>query len=189
MVAFKEAIFTKRLITFNESIVSAGQNKNKSVPHAVLWYEAISGRKMEDIVSAYYALFLENRDVEEVTSWLDNCLAQNKNWTFFSFLVYLIICNDVAMKLITIKYFEPGHTFMSSNSFHHQVELSMKHKGKVYEFPDFKQTVQSANSGKVKLIEMNAYNFFQWDDFSSKYKLQKMKPTVYLKDIMMVQVK
>lgn len=42
----------------------------------------------------------------------------------------LILAND-----ITIKYFEAGHPFMSADSVHHGVELSMKHMngGNVYD--------------------------------------------------------
>jgi len=36
--------------------------------------------------------------------------------------------NDPALAVedITLKYFEPGHTFMSADSVHHGVEKSMK---------------------------------------------------------------
>lgn len=58
---FKEIIFTPRIIAFNESFVPLGK-KNKTNPYAVVWHEAISGRSKHDIVSAYYAFFLANRD-------------------------------------------------------------------------------------------------------------------------------
>lgn len=39
---------------------------------------------------------------------------------------------------------------MSADSFHHQVELSMKNREKssVYDFADFVEVVQMANSGR-----------------------------------------
>ena len=32
--------------------------------------------------------------------------------------------------MITLKYFEPGYTFMSADSFHHRVEQEMQKKKK-----------------------------------------------------------
>ena len=40
-------------------------------------------------------------------------------------------------KTITLKYFEPGHTFMSADSFHHQVEQGMRQQKRVEDFQDF----------------------------------------------------
>lgn len=182
---FKEVIFVPRIIAFNESIVPIGR-KHKQFPTAVVWHEAISGRSKEDIISAFYAFFLDNRDVENVILWLDNCAAQNKNWAFFSFCVYLVNSSDVALKSLSLKFFEPGHTFMSADSFHHQVEKSLKQMKKVFDFEDYKDAVQKANSSKVKLIEMKINNFFNWEDKSSQYKLSRINPRPYLNN--MVQV-
>ena len=112
MFPFKQVIFTERLIAFNESFVPLGRNQKNLKSHAVLWHEAISGRNMEDITSIFYAFLLHNRDAQHVTFWLDNCAVQNKNWTFLSFLIYAINCKEIATHTITLKYFEPGHTFM-----------------------------------------------------------------------------
>lgn len=58
--------------------------------------------------------------------WLDNCSAQNKNWVFFSFLVYIANSHEIAAHENDIKCFEPGHSFMAAGSFHHSVDLSME---------------------------------------------------------------
>lgn len=42
---YKEAIFTPRLIAFNESFVPAGKFSKSTPPFAALWHEAVSGRK------------------------------------------------------------------------------------------------------------------------------------------------
>lgn len=188
MNSIKKVLFTKRVIAFNESFVPVGNNQKHLKPHAVIWAEPISGRKKEDITSTFHAFLLNNRDAEVITLWLDNCTGQNKNWTLFTFLVYIINSDEIATKEITLKYFEPGHTFMSADSFHHQVEKSMEKMHNVYDFNDFQQAVQSANSGKVKVINMNFEDFSQWRDHSSQYKLKKLKPRVYLHDISIVKV-
>lgn len=98
-----------------------------------------------------------------------------------SFFVYIVNCAEINLKTLIVKYFEPGHTFMSADQFHHQVEKSLKRQNKVYDFNDFHQCVQKANSGNVSVIEMKKEDFFEWIDCSSKSKLQKSTPRAYLR--------
>lgn len=55
------------------------------------------------------------------------------------FLIYIINSNDIKTVEIYLFYFEPGHSFMSADSFHHQVELSLKKTSKVNDFMDFEK--------------------------------------------------
>ncbi|CAG9773648.1 unnamed protein product [Ceutorhynchus assimilis] len=181
---FKSVIFTGRLVAYNESFVPVG-SKNKNLrPTATIWHEAIRGRKKEDIISTFYKFFLEHRDRIKIVLWLDNCTAQNKNWAFLTFLVYIVNSLNVVATEIVINYFEPGHTFMSADSFHHQVEQSMRKFKKIYDFNDFKKAVSNANSSRVNVLEMELTDFFDWKDFSSKFKLKQEK--VYLHDIVQI---
>nr|CAI5821537.1 unnamed protein product [Callosobruchus analis] len=82
-----------------------------------------------------------------------------------------------------------GHTFMSADAFHHQVELSLKKARKVLDFDDFKSAVQQSNSSKVNVKEMKIEDFFQWKDYSSKFKLQKVTPKPYLKNMVHLRFK
>ncbi|CAH1099867.1 unnamed protein product [Psylliodes chrysocephalus] len=184
---FKSVIFIPRLIAYNESFVPVG-TKNKNIkPVAAIWHEAIRGRKKEDIISTFHKFFLLKRDAKKIILWVDNCTSQNKNWAFFTFLVYIINSSDISAEVIEINYFEPGHTFMSADAFHHQVEKSLRKMKKVYDFPEFKQAVQQANSGRVTVLEMELRDFYDWQDFSSTYKLKKANSTrPYIHD--MVQV-
>lgn len=183
---YKIALFTPRIIAFNESFVPVGKKQSGIKPVATVWHEGIAGRKKEDIISTFHSFFLENRDSTSITLWLDNCSAQNKNWSFFSFLVYMVNSPDIQAKEIWIKYFEPGHTYMSADSFHHQVELSMKYKGSVCDFKDFCDAVQSSNSGKVTVVEMEIGQFYDWVDHTSQAKIKKAEPRPYLAEITMI---
>lgn len=78
---------------------------------------------------------------------------------------------------------------MSADAFHHQVELSLKKSRKVLDFDDFKLAVQKSNLSKVDVKEMNIHDFFQWKDHSSKFKLQKVTPKLYLRDIVHLNFK
>lgn len=127
---FKEVLLIPRIVAFNESFVPIGKNRSNLKPLAVIWHEAVAGRKTEDIISAFYAFLLKNRDRKQVTIWLDNCSAQNKNWTLLSFCLHIVNSPEVHLTTLVLKYFEPGHTFMSADQFHHQVEKSLKKKQK-----------------------------------------------------------
>nr|CAI5863105.1 unnamed protein product [Callosobruchus analis] len=145
---FKEVIFTPRVIVFNESFVPVGAYSKNFKPLAVIWHEGVRGRKKEDLISTFYAFFLNNRDTQSITMWLDNCAAQNKNWSLLSFFLFIVNCADVDLQVLDIKYFQSGHTFMSADAFHHQLELSLKKARKVLDFDDFKSAVQQSNSSK-----------------------------------------
>nr|CAI5863597.1 unnamed protein product [Callosobruchus analis] len=185
---FKEILFTPRIVVYNESFVPLGK-KSKTYPWAVLWHEGVAGRSKDDIISTFYAFFRVNRDIKHITIWLDNCSSQNKNWSLFSFFVYIVNSSEVASENLSIKFFEPGHTFMAADSFHHQVELSLKRKKKVYDFDDFCEVVERANSARVDVIKMQITQFFSFTDYTSKYKLQKLDARIYLKDMVCIHFK
>ncbi len=187
---FKEVIFIPRIIAFNESFVPVGSASWKSKPPtAVIWHEAIAGRKKEDLVSTFYEFFLTNRDFSKICLWLDNCAAQNKNWTLLCFFTYIVNCPEVTLEYLDVKYLESGHTFMSADAFHHQVELSLKRTGKVYDFNDFKSAVQKAGTSRVNVREMKIDNFLEWQDFTSQYKLKKIQPRPYLNSMVWIRFK
>ncbi|CAG9818149.1 unnamed protein product [Phaedon cochleariae] len=171
-IMFKQVIFCQRIIVFNESFVPIGK-KQQIRPFSCLWHECISGRKKEDLISTFHAFLIAMRDFENITFWLDNCSGQNKNWALFSYLTYIINSPE-------------GHTFMAADSFHHQMELSLQQKKKVYDFADFVNCVQTANSGKVTVKLMNLEDFFVWPDNSSSHNIKQLIPRPYMKDIVEV---
>lgn len=65
---------------------------------------------------------------------------------------------------------------MSADSFHHQVELSLKNK-------DFVKAVSQCNNKHVQVVPMSVTDFYMWEDVSSQPKLKKLATRVYLKDI------
>lgn len=112
-------------------------------------HEGISLRKKKELVSTFFSFFLHFCDAQKLTIWLDNCSSQNKNWCLLSFLIYTVNSSDICGQEIIYNYFEAGRTFMSADSFHHQVELSLKHQKKTYDFEDFTNAVGTANKGNV----------------------------------------
>ena len=85
---------------------------------AVIWHEGVAGRNDEDIASSWVKAIGYLEDMigsgRKITLWADNCSAQNKCWTMFTTLCWLVNRDDVQVDQITIKYLEPGHTYMSA---------------------------------------------------------------------------
>ena len=67
------------------------------------------GRNDEEVTSAFIKILkqAELQNLPEVDLWLDNCLAQNKNWTLYSTLVVFLFQLDenAALTSITLKIF------------------------------------------------------------------------------------
>ena len=166
----KSAVFTGRICAYNESFSPIGRQKGKS--YAIIWHQGISGRNDEDIASAFRKFICrsENRDIKHIVLWMDNCGAQNKNWTLFSTLA-AVVNGPVESNLesITLKYFEVGHTYMSADSFHHMVESEAKKLGRLYDFNDFVQCVKQVGIA----IQMKLTDFRQWENQFSKGKASK----------------
>ncbi|CAH2010131.1 unnamed protein product [Acanthoscelides obtectus] len=108
----KESFFVSRLVVFNETFASLHKDGNIFV----MWHEAIRGRSATDVASAYYNVIKNSDNVtKKFTFWVDNCSAQNKNWTLYSAFATFVNC-EWGPEEITLKYFEPGHSFMAADS-------------------------------------------------------------------------
>lgn len=181
--SYKIALFTRRLVTFNESFVPIGSPNGHAKPLAVLWNESIAGRKQEQLVSTFHQFFIHCRDYKKIVLWLDNCSAQNKSWDLITFFVYIVNSGEIEADEIEIFYFEPGHTFMSCDSFHHSVELSMKKRKNIYDFKDFVDCVSEARANII-VKKMEFYDFRDWRSYCSQSKLNKLgDDRPYLNDV------
>ena len=106
---------------------------------------------------------------------MDNCSAQNKHWTFFSVMTAYMnqLPESSKLKKVTLKYFEPGHTFMSADSFHALVEKKFKKAVNIYDFRDYVDCVTAAGNA----IEMRPEDFFQFESgLSQKAATKESKP-------------
>ena len=79
-----------------------------------------------------------------------------KFWTLFTALA-LAVNSDDGPERITLKYFISGHTFMSAEVFHREIEKEVKAMGQVCDFIDFLQCVK--NAGEAVHME--------WKDFGN----------------------
>ena len=143
----KTAVFTQRIAAYNESFSRLGESSGrKSV--AVIWHQGLMGRNDEDVASAFVRIISQPdmQEYPELVLWLDNCSVQNKNWTLYTTMVGFLsqLRDDTALKTITFKYFEAGHTFMSADSFHALAEKSFKKAVNLYDFNDYECALRTA---------------------------------------------
>lgn len=120
--------------------------------------------------------------MNEIVLWVDNCASQNKNWNLFLFLTILINSKAIHVKVLTLKFFEPGHTFMAADSFHAAVEKRMRHGDAPITFQDFKLVIAKAKKN-VEVMDMQPSDFFESTIMASQYTINKCKPRPYLEDI------
>ncbi|RUS71130.1 hypothetical protein EGW08_021109 [Elysia chlorotica] len=184
---FKRSIFTRRLCCFNETFAPVGKMRKNLKDIAVIWHEAIAGRKDEDIASAYAMFLKSQRDARAIILWLDNCGAQNKNWTLFTMLVTLINSPEMYADSIVLKYFEPGHSFMSADTAHSKIESVFRRKRKiVYDFRDLSDCVKEAG---CTVFEPQHTNFEKWVSGMSQHQMRKSENRPYLSDMVSVEFK
>ena len=93
----KTAIFTPRLVTFNETFARLGGANHSSDSYCVMWHEAIQGRGADDIASSYISLISHRRDTKHFVFWVDNCAAQNKSWILLSSILFFFFIATVPL--------------------------------------------------------------------------------------------
>lgn len=175
----KEHFFISRLTVFNETFASLAGGEDI----CILWHEGIAGRDASDVMSAYYRAIQRASHANSFLFWVDNCSAQNKNWTLFSGLVSLVNC-DYGPELITIKYFEPGHTYMRADSVHGCIGKAMKKEEQILNWEDFTTLVNNASKTTVAVEMVNSYVIPDYHRQATR-KL----PLPLLKDVRVVQFK
>lgn len=131
-------------------------------PLAYYGMEAEAGRQAYNICSSYIEFIQQNRDKEEIILYADNCTSQNKNWTLFSSMPRIINDPSVGANSITIKYFEPGHTFMAADAVHGSIATKMNRQTAIYDFTDMVNLiVNSRINVKCAVIDHNCMYLFE----------------------------
>ena len=151
----KESFFTSRLVCFNETFASGDEGKD----YTVMWHEGISGRKACDVASAYTKFFTEANTKFPIL-WADNCAGQNKNWVLYSSFAQIVNA-DWGPEEITMKYLEPGHTFMKADTVHGVIGKRMKRTPEIVTFKELTSLVSSSSS-RISMIEMNVDDFYKY---------------------------
>ncbi|XP_044024086.1 uncharacterized protein LOC122862640 [Siniperca chuatsi] len=187
MPGVRTAVFTKRISVFHETFATVGNktgSKKKSI--SVIWHEGIAGRKAEEVASAYVCALQRERGVPHLVLWMDSCTTTNKNWCLLTTLASVVNHKSNSTEDVTLKYFEPGHTVVSADSFHHGVEQEMKRRpgGVVLDFQDFSSVIASSDSGKVDVVELQNEDIRAW---KAGHSMTKLKNAPHLAEMAEIQ--
>lgn len=60
-------------------------------------------------------------------------------------------------------------------------------KNKIYDFDDFCEAVNSAGKN-VNIKKITIDDFYEWQDYTTQYKLSRLSPRPYISDIVEVEV-
>ncbi|CAH1711854.1 unnamed protein product [Aphis gossypii] len=157
----KSSFFTSRLVVFNETFA---QLKPNALCHCVLWHEAIAGRKAENVTDSILALISNQRDVQDFIFWADNCTGQNKNWTLYTALVCNLNSTNSLFqntKSVTMKYLTKGHTHMTADGVHGNIEKKFKQIRNIYDFEDLKNCISQSRQN-LNILELK--DFYEWQN-------------------------
>ena len=171
MMRSKRAFFTKRLVCFNETFASLCGAQH----FCLLWHEAVAGRVAAEVASSFASLIERCTGVfSDFIFWADNCSAQNKNWVLFSTFLQLVHSAS-GPRTITLKYLEPGHTYMRADSIHGLIAKHLKRNPTVLTFPDLATEIAASCNG-LSSVPMNHAMFRDWTSLKDpKYNGPKMR--------------
>lgn len=178
-VPSKDYFFSRKLVLFNETFACPGKDNDAM---CILWHEGEAGRKAFNVANAYNKFVEEKRNAKEIILFLDNCNSQNKNWTLLTSLPMMVNNPNVGVQLMTLKYFEPGHTFMSADGVHGNIASAMKKMSTIGDMRDYVDVIQNSRSKmKTVVIDHTDMKLFKNE--------VKSNPGFLLADIKVIQVR
>lgn len=158
MPKVKDSFFLSRLISFNLTFAPIQKMAHVNST-CVLWHEAWAGRDANNIVDALATLLEKQRDLQHLIIWCDNCTSQNKNWILYTALVTLVKSGFSTIETINLKYLTKGHTHMTADGVHGNIEAQIKRREAVYDYEDYKDAVQSCRQN-LDIVEVQKK--YQW---------------------------
>ena len=86
------------------------------------------------------------------------------------------LINDVSIAAtkLTIKYFEPGHSFMAADSVHGSIGTAIRSKQNIYDFHDFLEVILASRSAMEAIVLTSADQV----QFISEKRVQMNQPII-----------
>ena len=165
----KETVFTSRVICYNETFARLSSGTDL----CVLWHEAIAGRNAEQVASAYIkAVKLSGK--KHIIFWVDNCTAQNKNWTLFTALLMCVNQPD-GPESLTIRFLETGHTHMRADAIHGNIGRRLKKESEIICFDDLVDLCRQSGQD-IEVCTMEFSDFFKFQNHARNNTKKYQKP-------------
>jgi hypothetical protein len=186
----KEEYFSEKIGITNFTISELGKN-GQSI--CFVTHEAEVDKKASDFCNYYYQFIKSEicQNVKNIIIKTDNCSKENKNYTLISNL--LIIINDPIFKCetLTIEYLTSGHTFMSADRVHGNIEKKLNSTPEIYDFKHIIEIMQSSREN-LSVIPLKYSDFYEFIDNCKPKRplsLRKVKSIQFRKGFTNVFVK
>lgn len=111
----KTAIFTQKIVVYNESFVPVGKKPEELSKFAASWHDAMFGRINDELISTFSNFLMTKRVTKRLTFGKIAALRKTKNWSLF-FSVCIINSKEMLASEIVLRYFESGHIFKTPSS-------------------------------------------------------------------------
>lgn len=145
--------------------------------YCALWIETLQGRSGNCIASAFRKIVervLEDNHVEELITWSDSCVPQNRN-SHIAFCVLDILKNHPDLKSLTMKYSLPGHGCVQEvDNIHSQIERYMAQKEFFSPLSFMKELKQVNKKNPFIIMQMTEQDFKNFEECSKQLKYENI---------------
>lgn len=134
-----------------------------------VWVEGDAGRGSQEVGSCLVR-FIKNhldKDVEDLVLWSDSCGGQNRNIKIVTMLK-AVLNGHPTLKTITLKFLEPGHSFLPNDTDFSKIEYQLKYHERIYTPEEYINVMKICK----KLKPLRVYRM-QKQDFISVSKFEK----------------
>ncbi|KAB0803299.1 hypothetical protein PPYR_00269 [Photinus pyralis] len=181
--------YKSKYATYNFTVYDIGNHKG----YCYVWHESVAKRGANEIGSCLWK-FLDtaanNKNIQEVIFYSDNCGGQNRNRFIFS-MFQLAAC--VFNKKITHRFFEKGHTQNEGDCMHAVIENAKNRQQVVYTPEQWVTLIRMAKvtGTPYDVTEMSQKDFYNlkklvigqnWktDEDGQQLKISKVREIVLL---------
>ena len=150
-------IFYKRKLNVYNITIFEGHNSDA---HCFLWDETNGGKGSFEVSTCLLKYLSSLPDtVKHVSSFSDTCGGQNRNKYVATAMLYAV--NNFAVEKIDLKFMEPGHSYLETDSIHSTIERAKMHK-KIYSVNEWRLLMELArrNPGPYMTNAMHHNNFY-----------------------------
>lgn len=166
---------------FNVHILSTGES-------VFYCYDQTIAKKGSDEVVSMMHHFIFNilsSDVRHLALFCDSCAGQNKNFTMFRYLHYVVHkCHR--LDSVTVTFPERGHSYMECDR-----NMALLPKHAITEIPsDLYELIENARvkPSPFQVVRCNQYTFKKWTIFFKSLGYYKMKLTVPARPIKEISI-
>lgn len=151
-------VFYKRqLWVYNSGIHSASDDKG----HCYVWVEGEAGRGAQEVGSCLLH-HIDNElrpHTEHLILWSDSCGGQNRNIKL-TLMLKTALHSHSNLKSISLRFLEPGHTFLPNDTDFSKIESKLKEYERIYTVDDYMNIMRKCKTrNPLKVIRMKNVNF------------------------------